>query len=57
MRLSLPTLLLLQRCLDAQQLSVGDPGFADTAVAVVSAKLELAAAIDAAQEAEHNASP
>ena len=39
------TLLLFQRLLDAQQLLVGDPEFAETAKLVLKAKEELAAAL------------
>lgn len=39
------TLLLFQRLLDAQQLHVGDPEFAETAKAVLKAKEELAIAL------------
>lgn len=48
MALSLGTLLLLQRCLDAQQLNVGDPDFDTTAHAILKAKWELADAIQLA---------
>ena len=50
--LSLDTLLLLQRCLDAQQMVVSDPEFEATALAVIRAKRELAEAIAAAQAAD-----
>lgn len=50
MALSLDTLLLLQRCLHAQQLSVGDPGFEESAPIVLRAKVELAEAIAAVDE-------
>ena len=43
--MTLETLLLLQRLLDAQQLHVGDPEFAETAKAVLKAKEELAIAL------------
>ena len=39
------TLLLFQRLLDAQQLHVGDPDFADMVSVVLKAKEELTAAI------------
>ncbi len=45
MTMTLETLLLLQRLLDAQQLQVGDPEFAETVKAVLKAKKELAAAL------------
>lgn len=48
--MTLPTLLLLQRCLYAQTLTVGDPAFADTASNVLLALVELNAAITAAAE-------
>lgn len=39
--MTLATLLLLQRCLHAQQMSVGDPAFATTARQVLDALAEL----------------
>jgi len=45
---SLETLLLLRRCLHAQQLSVGDPAFPVTARQVLAALDELDQAIAAA---------
>lgn len=45
--MSLETLLLLQRCLRAQQLSVGDPEFSSIAPIVLGAITELDAAISA----------
>lgn len=47
--LSLETLLLLQQCLRAQQLSVGDESFRDLAQATVKALDELDQAIEKAQ--------
>ena len=44
------TLLLFQRLLDAQQLLVGDPEFAETAKAVLKAKEELAIALAKASD-------
>ena len=43
--MTLETLLLFQRLLDAQQLHVGDPKFAETAKLVLKAKEELAIAL------------
>lgn len=51
MTLSLETLLLLLRCLDAQQMQVGDPEFEETAERVLVAKRELRAVIDDATSA------
>lgn len=48
MDLSSETLQLLQRLLDAQQLSVGDPDFDVVARAVSTAKAELRRAIELA---------
>ena len=45
--MTLDTLLLLQRILDAQQMSVGDPDFEVMAPLVLSAKDELRQAIEA----------
>jgi hypothetical protein len=42
---TLETLLLLQRCLHGQQLTVGDPSFPETAAAVLRALEELDRAI------------
>lgn len=50
--MTLATLLLLARILDAQQLQVGDPDFDDTARAVLQAKAELTAAIEAARDGQ-----
>jgi hypothetical protein len=47
--MSLETLLLLRQILLGQQLSVGDPGFATTAPLVLTALVELDAAIAVAQ--------
>ena len=47
--MTLDTLLLLRRCLHGQQLTVGDPTFAATATAVLTALEELDAAILFAQ--------
>ena len=44
------TLLLFQRLLDAQQLFVGDPDFAETIKVVLQAKEELAAALAKASD-------
>lgn len=43
--MTLETLLLLQRCLYAQQMNVGDPSFRDTAKSVLKAMEELDEAI------------
>ncbi len=45
--MTLDTLLLLQRILDAQQMSVGDPDFDVMAPLVLAAKEELRQAIEA----------
>jgi hypothetical protein len=47
--LSLDTLQMLRRCLVAQQLSVGDPDFAQVAAAASAALAELDQAISAAE--------
>ena len=48
MTITLETLLLLQRVLDAQQMSVGDPDFDSLAPIVLAAKEELRQAIETA---------
>lgn len=48
--MTLETLLLLQKCLAAQTLSVADPAFVETAAAVSRALQELAIAISDAAE-------
>lgn len=48
--MSLETLLLLQRCLHAQQMTVGDPTFVATARQVLAALDELEQAIRDAQD-------
>lgn len=50
--MTLDTLLLLQRVLDAQQMSVGDPDFDSLAPIVLAAKEELRQAIEAASRKE-----
>ena len=50
--MTLETLLLLQRVLDAQQLHVGDPDFDSLAPIVWAAKEELRQAIEAASAKE-----
>jgi len=47
--MTLETLLLLRRCLHAQQMTVGDPAFPDMARQVLAALAELDEAIDKAQ--------
>ena len=49
--MTLTTLILLQKCLTAQTLSVADPAFVDTAAAVSLALQELNTAIRDASEA------
>lgn len=49
--MSLETLLLLQRCLNAQSMTVGDPNFSDTARTVLVAMDELKAEIEKTQPA------
>ena len=48
--MTIETLLLFQRLLDAQQLDVGDPDFAATVKLVLKAKEELAAALAKASD-------
>ena len=55
--MSLDTLLLLRDCLNAQQLQVGQPGFAAVAQRAITAAAELDAAIDAARSAGEGARP
>lgn len=50
--MTLTTLRLLQECLFTVSLQVRDDRFAETALAAVQAKAELAEAIAAAEEAE-----
>ena len=50
--MTLDTLILLQRILDAQQMSVGDSDFDSLAPIVLAAKEELRQAIEAASTKE-----